>query len=96
MEEAFDDLFAYKEGNEADYFSPEGPKDQLHYFGSFGKGEVAARGDENEAVEIPETPGTKDRSMSQPMRMSQLHLPSQSPRSLSLPELFLSRLLLAR
>ena len=56
-EEALDDLFTYMKGDEQDYFSPEDPKDWLYDFIPTGKGEVATQGNEDEDVEIVETPG---------------------------------------
>jgi len=55
-EEALDDLFTYKKGDEPDYFSPEDPEDGLYDFIPSGKGEVATEGNEDEDIEIVETP----------------------------------------
>ena len=62
-EEQLDDLFTYKEGDEATYFVSEGPGDQeLDVRPSGGvafileKGEIATQGYESEDVEILETP----------------------------------------
>ena len=53
-EEAFDPLFSYREGEEADYFNLEDLEDQLHNFRSFSKVDVPLQGDKDEDMKILE------------------------------------------